>query len=56
MKRDELNAVSRSRVYDFGFAQVSRGCCVVRCIGPPVFDVLDERAQLREDLASARIV
>ena len=43
VKRDELNAASRSRVCNVDLAQFSRSCCAAR-IAAPVSDVLDEYA------------
>jgi hypothetical protein len=50
-------AVSRSRaVCTFELGQSLRSCSVARCIGAPVFEVLDERAQLGRDLTSIGVV
>ena len=56
-KEDELNAASRlGAVCPVELVRFPCGYCVVWSIGAPVFDVLDERAQLWQNLASARIV
>ena len=44
MKRDELNAASRSRVCNVDLAQFSRSCSAAR-IAAPVFDVFNECSQ-----------
>ena len=50
-------AVSGSRaVCSVELARFPRGRCVVRCIGAPIFGVLNESAQLRRHVASVRIV